>query len=98
MSASVAAVRLVQSASSSVALLNRTSMPVRKTECISLAALCESHGRSLREVACEVSERAIVLQGTVATYYEKQLAQELVRKYRIGWRVDNRIEVKYEAE
>lgn len=98
MSTSFVAVRHGRSASGPIDLLNRPSMPVRKTECISLATLCELHGRSLREVACEVSERAIVLRGKVSTYYEKQLAQELVRKYRIGWRIDNRIEVQYESE
>jgi hypothetical protein len=40
-----------------------------------------------------VTERTILIRGTVRTYYEKQLAQELVRSHRIGWEIMNRIEV-----
>lgn len=98
MSTSFVAVRHGLSGSGQVLLLNRASKPVRKAECLRLATLCDLPGHSLCEVACEVAEQVIVLRGKVSTYYEKQLAQELVRKHRIGWRIDNRIEVQYEAE
>lgn len=72
---------------------NRPSMHIRKKERIRLSVLCNLHARQFRRVHCEVTERTILIRGTVRTYYEQQLAQELVRSHRIGWEIMNRIEV-----
>ena len=60
---------------------------------MTLSELCNSSVRQLRLVECEVAERTIVLRGSVSSYYEKQLAQEMVRAHRIGWVIANLIEV-----
>lgn len=74
-------------------LLNRPSILVRKTERMSLSVLCSLHARRFQGVECEVTERTVVLRGAVTSYYEKQLAQELVRTHRIGLAIINCIEV-----
>jgi len=71
----------------------RSLKPARRSEYITLSELCNSSVRQLRLVECEVAERTIVLRGTVSSYYEKQLAQEMVRAQRMGWLIANLIEV-----
>jgi len=51
---------------------------------------------SLRRLAveCRIEEDAVTLSGIVASYYEKQLAQEIVMKLGRTLRVKNRCEVR----
>jgi hypothetical protein len=56
------------------------------------AVLCEylrAFGVSLR---CVATEHGVILEGVAATYYGKQMAQELARKARLVVRA-NRIQV-----
>ena len=69
-----------------------SKVPLR-SECVALSALCNICNRQFRGVECEITERSIVLRGTVSSFYEKQLAQEMVRTKRIGWAIVNTIEV-----
>jgi osmotically-inducible protein OsmY len=47
-------------------------------------------------VECRVEKDEVTLSGTVSTYYEKQLAQEIVMKLRRFLRIKNRCVVKNE--
>ncbi|HEY5310868.1 MAG TPA: BON domain-containing protein [Pirellulales bacterium] len=60
------------------------------------AALARLRGSSyapLRRVRCEFVEGDLVLRGRLATFFHKQLAQELVAKVNGVERVVNQIEV-----
>ena len=58
------------------------------------SALLGSSNPELRRVRVSESDEAIVLTGTVSSYYLKQLAQESVKGAAEGRRVLNRIEVR----
>jgi hypothetical protein len=64
------------------------------------AALAESPIHELRTLQVESVHRALVLSGTVSSYYHKQLAQELVRSFcqRVGFDLINRIQVHWQRE
>lgn len=44
------------------------------------SALARSPYRSIRQLQFEVSDGHVTLHGTVLSYYEKQMAQEIVRQ------------------
>ena len=46
-----------------------------------------------RNLRFEASDGRVVLRGTVRTFYEKQMAQEVVRRIDGVEEVDNRVEV-----
>lgn len=46
---------------------------------------------ALRQVRVEGGDGALILSGTVSSYYLKQLAQELLMRHRGELRLDNRI-------
>jgi hypothetical protein len=56
-------------------------------------ALCQSPYRSLRAVTCDVVRDTLVLRGTVATYYLKQLAQTIALRSTLTLAVRNEIHV-----
>ena len=56
-------------------------------------AIRQSPLPALRKLAVEETEQAVVLTGTVATYYLKQLAQETVMPVLQGRQLDNRVSV-----
>lgn len=47
----------------------------------------------LKRVAVHVGDGHVLLSGRVSTFYTKQLAQECLRPYAIGLRIDNRLHV-----
>jgi len=55
--------------------------------------LTKTGHQSLKAVACDVQEEQITLRGRVCTFYEKQLAQEAIRRMAIAQRIVNEIEV-----
>ncbi len=61
------------------------------------SALAKSPIQELRTLQVESVQDALVLSGTVSSYYHKQLAQELVRSFceRIGFSLMNRIKVEW---
>ena len=48
-----------------------------------------------RNLRFEANEGRVVLRGTVQTFYEKQMAQEVVRRIDGVDEVDNRVEVNW---
>lgn len=52
------------------------------------------YAASMREVTCEAVADAVVLRGRVASFYFKQLAQEIVRKVDGACRIVNELEVE----
>lgn len=46
-----------------------------------------------RNLDIDFQENDVILRGVVSTYYQKQLAQELVRKIEGIHQIDNQIEV-----
>lgn len=56
-------------------------------------ALCSTGFPALREVMIEIHQGIIVLGGRVRTYYQKQVAQSIVRQVEGIRGVSNRIEV-----
>lgn len=48
---------------------------------------------ALHDIECDCQEGAVTLRGEVATFFLKQVAQELVRKVRGVERITNRIDV-----
>ena len=48
-----------------------------------------------RNLRFEANEGRVVLRGTVQTFYEKQMAQEVVRRLDGVDEVDNRVEVNW---
>jgi osmotically-inducible protein OsmY len=49
----------------------------------------------LRNLRFESSEGRVTLHGTVASYYQKQMAQEALRRLEGVHTIDNRIEVSW---
>lgn len=52
---------------------------------------------AVRRVSCEEHHDQLVLRGQVLSFYEKQLAQELVRETARGRRIVNEIEVEHQS-
>ena len=50
-----------------------------------------------REIALRGRKGHVLLTGTVSTFYEKQLAQEIVRRLEGVHQIDNCLEVSYDA-
>jgi osmotically-inducible protein OsmY len=57
-------------------------------------ALATSSYADLAQVRCELREGMVLLQGRVATYYLKQMAQEIVKHAAGVELVVNRVEVR----
>ncbi len=55
--------------------------------------LRETGIKPLRSVRVEVVDGRVQLEGRVPTFYAKQLAQETLRPYSIGLKIDNRLAV-----
>jgi hypothetical protein len=60
-------------------------------------ALRQSSHPSLRALAIEETENAIVISGRVSSYYLKQLAQEVLLQMRDGRELVNRVTVVKEG-
>ncbi len=58
-------------------------------------ALNTSPHFSRRRVQFETLEGAVVLRGTVSSYYHKQMAQEILRRVDGVRRIENRLEVDW---
>jgi osmotically-inducible protein OsmY len=63
------------------------------TQTRALAALRQSPIPALRKLAVEETDGAVVLLGSVASYYQKQLAQETVMPFVDGRELHNRVMV-----
>jgi hypothetical protein len=57
-------------------------------------ALQQSPIPALRRLSVEETEDAIIVSGSVATYYEKQLAQETIMPLRGSRELQNRVTVR----
>lgn len=57
------------------------------------SALTESPVFALRDLDVVQSGRRLLISGRVSSFYHKQLAQEVVRRYANGMRVVNSVEV-----
>lgn len=61
-----------------------------------LAILRQSKYRQIQELTCFVREHCIVLCGMVDSFYLKQLAQALLRRFSLeGWAIHNTIDVQW---
>jgi hypothetical protein len=60
------------------------------------AALCNSPFYELRELHVEHRGDALLLSGSVSSFYHKQLAQEVVRSVGTGIKVVNAVRVESE--
>lgn len=60
----------------------------------SVIALCASSHPGIRRVRCYVKRGIARLEGRLGTYYQKQLAQEIVRRVEGVETIDNRIVVE----
>jgi osmotically-inducible protein OsmY len=60
-----------------------------------LHALNESPYLSRRNLRFETSEGRVVLHGTVASYYQKQMAQEAIRRVEGVAEIHNQLEVAW---
>lgn len=79
-------------------LQGHSALPVSKSAPeAALARLRDSSYAPLRRVHCEFVEGDLVLRGRLATFFHKQLAQELVSKVNGVERVVNHIEVVSKA-
>jgi hypothetical protein len=58
-----------------------------------VSALSATGHSPLREITVAVNRETVILEGNVPTYYQKQLAQEVVQRLGSGCRVFNDIEV-----
>ncbi|MCC9603006.1 BON domain-containing protein [Stieleria sp. JC731] len=58
------------------------------------AAVHEVGPAELRRVRVSIHDGCVQLDGVVASYYQKQLAQEAVRPLAIGMQISNRLQVK----
>jgi hypothetical protein len=58
------------------------------------AALQASGYPAIAELECRTIDGAIVLSGTVSSYYLKQIAQAVVLRLGVVARVENRLEVR----
>ena len=63
------------------------------TQTRALAALRQSPIPALRKLAVEETDQAVVLLGSVSSYYLKQLAQEALMAVLDGRKLHNRIAV-----
>lgn len=57
-------------------------------------ALCHHLFRN-RPIDLSAARGVVILQGEVQSFYEKQLAQEVIRRFDGVQRVENQIEVEY---
>ena len=74
--------------------LARPSAPVEPDyERLAQLALASSGFRTIRELSVERHDGALVLNGQVSTFYQKQIAQELVKAVAGSLTVLNEIEV-----
>lgn len=62
-------------------------------EAIFREALADAGTYDMRRIGVTVGDGRLVLNGRVATFYQKQLAQETVRPYAIGMEICNQIVV-----
>ncbi|MCH2114061.1 MAG: BON domain-containing protein [Pirellulales bacterium] len=60
-----------------------------------LGALTDSSHFSSREVHADVADGYVRLHGTVGTFYQKQMAQELVRRVDGVEKIENQLEVNW---
>lgn len=58
------------------------------------SALCASPIYELRHLKVEEVDDALLISGTVESFYHKQLAQEVVRSVAPGVRLENGIDVR----
>jgi osmotically-inducible protein OsmY len=58
-------------------------------------ALIENPNVQTRDLRFETAEGRVTLRGTVGTYYQKQLAQEALRRVDGVQRIDNELEVNW---
>jgi osmotically-inducible protein OsmY len=56
-------------------------------------ALCRDPHLARRDVRCEGEPGRVVLRGVVISYYQKQMAQEIVRRLDRESEIDNQLEV-----
>ncbi len=76
------------------AVTNSVDLSARAIEDRAIALLRSSSYHPVRHVACEVSERALILRGRVPSFHLKQIAQTIVRGLLSdGLVIDNRLEV-----
>lgn len=70
-------------------------MDSREVETTALRKLMKSKYPEVKDIACQYDERArtLTLYGRVSCFYQKQIAQELVRDIECVERVVNTIEV-----
>jgi osmotically-inducible protein OsmY len=59
--------------------LATTQRPLSQLRPLAQSALADSPIFDMRMLAVEVTEDALVLSGSVSSFYHKQMAQELVR-------------------
>ena len=59
------------------------------------AAIQSSPHLARRELRCVVDEGRVVLKGVVRSYFQKQMAQEVVRRVDGVQHVDNELEVTW---
>ena len=57
------------------------------------ASLQQSPYATVRRLSCEMAKGELILQGQVSTFFEKQLAQEAVRRVEGVTRIINEITV-----
>ena len=55
--------------------------------------LCNASTSELKKVRVEVHDGLVCLHGRVSSFYVKQLAQETLRPYAIGLKIDNHLVV-----
>lgn len=61
-----------------------------------LSILRQSNYRQIQQLTCFVREHCIVLCGVVDSFYLKQLAQALLRRFSLeGWAIHNTIDVRW---
>lgn len=58
-------------------------------------ALGQSHFLSPRQVQIEATDGNVRLEGTVSSFYQKQMAQELVRRVDGVEQVENQLQVNW---
>jgi osmotically-inducible protein OsmY len=77
--------------------LRMTAMPTIENSLDSLisSAIGRSPHLKSRKVRFEAHEGRVVLRGTVSSYYQKQMAQEVVRRLQGVERIENELEVDW---
>ena len=56
-------------------------------------ALSQNPYLNQRAIECEIDDQTVILRGRVATYYQKQMAQESIRKLSGLRRITNELAV-----